>query len=183
MALDSGEYKVYRYRWVVLLVYGLVVMVQSFIWISFTPIGTSVQEVLGVNATLVSMFALIGPFIYIFLSPFAGSLSDRKGYIFTTRIGVVLMIVAVAGKVLFQYAIPAGATLFWVYIMMQAINGVGGAFVLVNMEKVPARWFPENQRALATGSSSTPASAGRLWIARITPWMSHACSWGKAPWR
>jgi MFS family permease len=40
---------------------------------------------------------------------------------------------------------------YWVYLLMQILGGTGSVFAMVNLSKMPIKWFPENQRALANG--------------------------------
>lgn len=145
------EYKVYGYRWVVTAVFGLVLAVQNFLWLSFAPIESSVETALGVSATQVRLLALVGPFMFILVSTYAGSLSDNKGWKVSAGAGVVMMMVAGIVKVFTPHIVDSGIAQWWVYLFMQVLGGAGSAFALANLSKMPIKWFPEKQRALGNG--------------------------------
>jgi len=148
---EEAEYKVYGYRWVVLTFFGLILVVQALLWLSFAPIESAVEEALGVSAVAVRLLALVGPFMFIVVSSYAGSLSDRRGFKFATGIGVVMMAVAGAVKAVTPYVISSGDAQYWIFLFMQMLGGAGSAFAIVNLSKMPIKWFPEKQRVLGTG--------------------------------
>ena len=148
---EEAEYKVYGYRWVVLFFFGLILAMQAFLWISFAPIETAVQRALGVSATQVRLLALVGPFMFIFFSTFAGSLADKRGFKFATGVGVVMMCTAGIIKAVTPHVIDSGHIQYWIYLFMQILGGTGSAFALANLSKMPIKWFPEKQRALGNG--------------------------------
>lgn len=148
---EETEYKVYGYRWVVTAVFGLVLAVQNFLWLSFAPIESSVQKALGVSATEVRLLALVGPFMFIVVSTYAGSLGDNRGWKISAGAGVVMMMIAGIVKVFTPHIISSGTGQWWVYLFMQVLGGTGSAFALANLSKMPIKWFPEKQRALGNG--------------------------------
>ena len=148
---EEAEYKVYGYRWVVLIFFGLILVIQAFLWISFAPIESAVERALGVSAMQVRLLALIGPFMFIIVSSSAGSLADRRGFKFATGIGVIMMCAAGIVKAVTPHLISSGDAQYWIYFFMQMLGGTGSAFAIANLSKMPIKWFPEKQRALGTG--------------------------------
>jgi MFS family permease len=148
---EEAEYKVYGYRWVVLIFFGLILVIQAFLWISFAPIESAVERALGVSAMQVRLLALIGPFMFIIVSSYAGSLADRRGFKFATGIGVIMMCAAGIVKAVTPHMISSGHAQYWIYFFMQMLGGTGSAFAIANLSKMPIKWFPEKQRALGTG--------------------------------
>lgn len=145
------QYERYPYRWVVFFVYGLIMCTQAFLWLSFTPISTSVEKALGVGATQVKLLALVGPFMFIVFASYAGNLADRKGWKFATGLGILMLIAAGAVRALVSLTVSGGALQYWLYLAMQVLAGTGSVFAMVNLSKMPIKWFPERQRALANG--------------------------------
>ncbi len=148
---EESEYKVYGYRWVVTAVFGLVLLVQAFLWLSFAPIETAVETALGVSTTQVRLLALVGPFMFILVSSYAGSLGDNKGWKFSAGIGTVMLVIAGIVKAVTPHVIDSGTAQWWVYLFMQVLGGMGAAFALANLSKMPIKWYPEKQRALGNG--------------------------------
>jgi MFS family permease len=148
---EEIEYQVYGYRWVVTTVFGLILLVQAWLWISFAPIETQVEHALGVGTTAVRLLALVGPFMFIFVSTFAGSLSDNRGWKFSAGVGVAMLMVAGVVKAVTPHLISSGTGQYWVYFFMQILGGTGSAFALANLSKMPIKWYPEKQRALGNG--------------------------------
>jgi MFS family permease len=148
---EEIEYQVYGYRWVVTTVFGLILLVQAWLWISFAPIETQVEHALGVGTTAVRLLALVGPFMFIFVSTFAGSLSDNRGWKFSAGVGVAMLMVAGIVKAVTPHLISSGTGQYWVYFFMQILGGTGSAFALANLSKMPIKWYPEKQRALGNG--------------------------------
>lgn len=148
---EEETYPRYNYRWVILVVYGLVMCGQAFLWLSFAPIESSVQDALGKSATMIGLLALVGPFMFIIMASPAGALSDKRGWKFATSIGVVMLMVAGAVKAVTPHLTSSGTAQYWVYLLMQILGGIGAVFAMVNLSKMPIKWFPEKQRALANG--------------------------------
>lgn len=147
----AEEYQQYSYRWVVLLVYGLVLAVQAFLWISFAPIESSVEEVLGVSETLIRLLALVGPVMFVFLGSYAGDFSDRRGFKLAVSLGAVIITVFGIIRAVVPYVMDSGAAQYWVIFFCQAVIGGGAVFILVNLSKMPIKWFREENRATAIG--------------------------------
>ena len=154
------EYEVFSYRWVVTAVFGLVLTIQNFLWLSFAPIESSVQTALGVSATQVRLLALVGPFMFIVVSSYAGSLSDNRGWKVSAGSGVAMMVIAGVVKAFTPYVISSGTGQYWVYLLMQVLGGAGSAFALANLSKMPIKWFAVKQRALGNGLTTMSVYLG-----------------------
>jgi len=148
---EETEYRAYGYRWVVTAAFGLVLCVQNFLWLSFAPIESSVQKALGVSATQVRLLALVGPFMFIVASSYAGSLADNRGWKVSAGAGTVMMMIAGIVKIFTPHIVTGGTAQWWIYLFMQILGGTGSAFALANLSKMPIKWFKENQRALGNG--------------------------------
>ena len=157
---EATEYRVYGYRWVVLAAYGAVLFIGGFLWLTFAPIETEVQRVLGVSAFQVRMLGLVGIFVPILLAPLAGSISDNKGFKFAVSIGIVITAISGIARAIVPHVTSSGHGQYWAYFFLQMLGGLGAIFVLVNLSKMPIKWFPEDQRATATGLATLSALLG-----------------------
>jgi MFS family permease len=157
---DATEYKVYGYRWVVLAAYGVVLFIEGFLWLTFAPIETEVQRALGVSAFRILLLGLVGLFVSILLAPLAGSISDNKGFKFAVGFGVVVTAVSGVLRAITPHVTSSGHAQYWAYFFLQMLGGLGAIFVLVNLSKMPIKWFPEDQRATATGLATVSALLG-----------------------
>ncbi|NPV60170.1 MAG: MFS transporter [Actinobacteria bacterium] len=145
------EYRAYGYRWVVLLAFGLVLCVQAFLWISFAPIESSVEKVFGVGSGLVRLLALVGPLMFVFLGSLAGDMADKRGFKFTVSLGAVVISLAGIFRAVVPHLSISGKSQYWIILVCQAVIGGGAVFILVNMSKMPIKWFLEEARATAIG--------------------------------
>jgi MFS family permease len=159
-SMENEEYQVYGYRWVVTAVFGLILCIQNFLWLSFAPIESSVQKALGMGVTPIRLLALVGPFMFIVASSYAGSLSDNRGWKFSVGAGVIMMVVAGVVKAITPHVISSGTSQYWVYLFMQILGGTGSAFALANLSKMPIKWFAEKQRALGNGLTTMTVYLG-----------------------
>jgi len=145
------EYKSYGYRWVVLLLYGLILVAQAMLWVSFAPIETDVQFALGMGSTAIRALALVGPLMFVFFGSYAGDLADRKGFKFVAALGAIVCSVLGIIRAIVPHVIDSGAAQYWIFLVCQAIIGAAAVFIVTNMSKMPIKWFREKDRALGIG--------------------------------
>jgi MFS family permease len=139
------------YRWVVLAAFGLVLFSQALLWLTFAPIETEVQTALGVGHFAVRLLALVDPLVFIALAALIGKLADRRGFRFTVSLGLGLMVpAAIMRAVAANLGLP-GHTLYWILLALQVIISAGACCCVVCIFQMPVKWFPESQRATATG--------------------------------
>ena len=162
MALEN--YKVYRYRWVVLAVFMGVIAVNQLAWITFAPITGVAAKYFGVSDLSIGLLSMSFMIVYIFVSIPASWVIDTYG---------------------FQRAVSIGALLTGVFGMTRALAGdnynlvlvsqigiaVGQPFILNALTKVAARWFPILERATASGLGSLAMYLGIVIGMMLTPWL------------
>ena len=145
------EYRAYGYRWVVLLLYGLILVAQAMLWVSFAPIESDVQFALGMGSTAIRALALVGPLMFVFFGSYAGDLADRRGFKFAASIGAIVCTVFGVIRAIIPHVVESGAGQYWIYLVCQAIIGAAAVFIITNMSKMPIKWFLEKDRALGIG--------------------------------
>ncbi|MFN2282734.1 MAG: hypothetical protein ACK2TZ_12805 [Anaerolineales bacterium] len=88
--MDQSEFKVYGYRWVVLLAFMFVVALNQMLWITFAPITGTAAEFYGVSDLSIGLLSLSFMAVYILISIPASWAIDTYGVRVGVGIGVVL---------------------------------------------------------------------------------------------
>jgi len=162
MPMEQTAFRVYRYRWVVLLVYVLLNALMQVQWITFAPITSEAVAFYGVPALQIDLLSLIFMIVYLFVSLPASYVIDTWGIRIGIGIGAALMGVfgfmkGVCGS---SYALVAVA---------QVGIAVGQPFVLNAVTKVGVRWFPLRERATQAGVSVLAQFVGIILAMALTP--------------
>jgi cyanate permease len=174
--METGEYKVYGYRWIALAVFALVQASIQVLWSSLLPITSEAAQFYGVSALMIGLLSMLFMFVYVFVSlPSSWAISAfgvRKGMGF----GVALMGVfgLVRGFFGHNYTIVVIAT-----VMLS----IAQPFIINAITTMSARWFPVHERATATGIAMlaqfigimggmavSPILAGSLGIKTMLTW-------------
>ncbi|MCE7749781.1 MAG: major facilitator superfamily domain-containing protein 7 [Candidatus Heimdallarchaeota archaeon] len=160
-SVETTEYKVYSYRWIVLVLFGLVALVTQMIWITFAAIEPSAAPFYGVGSNAILMLSLVFMIVYIPMNIPAAMAIDKFGLKWGTGIGVILTgIFGILRAVSDQY--------HWVLIF-QIGCAIGQPFLLNSFTKVSTNWFPEKEKALATSLGTMFVLLGVLLGMLITP--------------
>jgi len=162
MAQDT--FKIYGYRWIILLAFMAVVAVNQLMWITFAPItgsAASYYEVSDLSIGLLSMSFMI---VYIFVSIPASWLIDTVGFRVAVGIGAALTGI---------FGLTRGwlAANYSLVLISQIGIAVGQPFILNAVTKVAARWFPLQERATATGLGSLAMYLGIVLGLALTPYL------------
>ncbi|PKN69280.1 MAG: MFS transporter [Deltaproteobacteria bacterium HGW-Deltaproteobacteria-12] len=156
------EIKVYRYRWVVLLVYFLINALMQIQWIAFAPVTSEAVVFYQVSALQIDLVSLIFMIVYLFISFPASYIIDTWGIRIGIGIGAALM--GIFGFVKGIY----GAS-YEMVIISQIGIAVGQPFVLNSVTKVGVRWFPLHERATQAGISVLAQFVGIIIAMALTP--------------
>ncbi|MFX0107047.1 MAG: MFS transporter, partial [Candidatus Hodarchaeota archaeon] len=153
----SEEVKVYRYRWAVLLVFGLVFMIGQMMWLVFSLIRNEVTLVLGLPAGDPGVVLLTAsqPLAFIILSIPVGILADRKGLVVVAGLGSVL-------QALFGTLRIFIINDFFMIFLAQFGLSVGSVMIQNCIVYLSVSWFPKGERGLATGISTLFMLLGML---------------------
>jgi len=156
------DFKVYGYRWVVLLVYVIINVLMQIQWIAFAPITSEAVAFYNVPALHIDLLSLIFMVVYIFISFPASYIIDTWGIRIGIGIGAALM--GVFGFMKGFY----GASYDMVIIAQIGI-AVGQPFVLNSVTKVGVRWFPLHERATQAGIAVLAQFVGIIIAMALTP--------------
>jgi sugar phosphate permease len=167
--MKQDAYQVYGYRWVVLVGFMLVVLVNQLLWITFAPITSLATAFYGVSELSIGLLSLIFMAVYILVSIPASWAIDSFGIRVAVGIGAVLT--GVFG--LLRGLLASNYT--WVLICQIGV-AVGQPFILNAITTVAARWFPVSERATASGFGSLAMYLGILLGLALTPFLTLAYS-------
>lgn len=163
--MEQTDFKVYNYRWIVLLVFMFVIAINQMMWITFAPVTSTAADYFGVSDLNIGLLSMIFMIVFIIMSIPASWVIDAFGLRVAVGIGVVLT--GVFG-LLRGVAAP---NFTWVLIAQIGI-AVGQPFILNAITTVAGRWFPFQERATAAGLGSLAMYLGIVTALALTPFLT-----------
>ena len=160
--MQEAKFKIYGYRWVVLVVFMLVVAMNQLMWISFAPITGAAANYYGVSDLSIGLLSMCFMVVYIITSIPASWMIDTYGI----RIAVGLGAVLTGGFGLMRGLI---ADNYGLVLIAQIGIAMGQPFILNALTSVAAHWFPLEERATATGLGSLAMYLGIAIALVLTP--------------
>ena len=163
--MNQTTFKVYGYRWAVLLAFMLAVSFNQLLWITFAPITGSAASFYGVTDLSIGLLSMSFMIAYLFVSIPASWVIDTYGFRVAVGIGACLTGV---------FGLMRGlvATNYTLVLLAQIGIAVGQPFILNAVTKVAARWFPLQERATASGFGSLAMYIGILAGMALTPFLT-----------
>ena len=162
--MADSEFKVYKYRWVVLLAFMGVVAVNQLLWITFAAVTTQAMQFYNVSDLAIGLLSLSFMVVYVFISFPASWVIDTYGIRVGVGIGAIL-----TGA--FGLVRGLGANHYGWVLAAQIAIAVGQPFVLNAVTTIAARWFPMKERATASGLGSLAIYIGILAGIALTPYI------------
>jgi cyanate permease len=162
---QNNNFKVYPYRWVVLLAFMGIIAVNQLLWITFAPITSNAVDYYRVSELSIGLLSLIFLIVYIFVSFPASWIIDTYGI----RVGVGIG-AALTG--IFGLMRGLVAPDYKLVLIAQIGIAIGQPFILNAVTSVAARWFPMEERATATGLGSLAIYLGILIGLALTPYLA-----------
>jgi len=163
--MEQTEFKVYGYRWVVLVTFMFVVAVNQLLWITFAPITGNAAIYYGVSDLSIGLLSMSFMIVYVVISIPASWVIDTYGVRVAVGIGAVLT--GVFG--LLRGILAPNYT----YVLIAQIGiAIGQPFILNAVTTVAARWFPIKERATAAGLGSLAMYLGILTALVLTPYLT-----------
>jgi sugar phosphate permease len=163
--MQQNSFKVYPYRWVVLLAFMSIIVVNQLLWITFAPITSNAVQYYGVSELGIGLLSLSFMVVYIFVSLPASWVIDTYGIRIGVGIGAALTGIfgLVRGLVASDYRLV---------LVAQIVVAIGQPFILNAVTTVAARWFPLEERGTATGLGSLAIYLGILIGLALTPYLA-----------
>ena len=163
--MTQNSFKVYGYRWVVLLTFMAVIALNQLLWITFAAITTQAMQFYNVSELSIGLLSLSFMIVYIIISFPASWAIDTYGIRVGVGIGAALTGIfgLTRGLVASSYT--------WVLVAQIGI-AIGQPFILNAVTTVAARWFPMQERATASGLGSLAIYLGILVGLAFTPYLT-----------
>jgi cyanate permease len=163
--MEETRFKVYGYRWIVLLAFMCVVFANQLSWITFAPITGSAARYYGVSDLSIGLLSMSFMIVYIVVSIPASWAIDTYGIRVAVGIGAALTgaFGLLRGLLASNYALV---------LVAQIGIAVGQPFILNAITKVAARWFPIQERATASGLGSLSMYMGITVGLALTPYLT-----------
>ena len=163
--MEQTGFKVYGYRWIMLLTFMSAVAINQMLWITFAPITGDAARYYGVSDLNIGLLSLIFMLVYIVFSIPASWVIDTYGIRRAVGIGVAL-----TGA--FGLLRGAVAHSYPLVLVAQIGIAIGQPFILNAVTTVAARWFPLRERATAAGLGSLAMYLGILVGLALTPYLT-----------
>ncbi len=163
--MEETGFRVYGYRWVVLLAFMCIIVANQLLWITFAPITGTAAAYYGVSDLSIGLLSMSFMIVYIILSIPASWAIDTYGLRVAVGIGAALT--GVFG--LLRGLLAPNYTLV---LISQVGIAAGQPFILNAITKVAAGWFPIRERATASGLGSLAIYLGILVGLALTPYLT-----------
>lgn len=162
--MEKIEIKAYRYRWVMLAIYMLIVAVNQLLWITFAPITSDSAIYFQVDDLQIGLLSMIFMVVFIVVSVPASWIIDTYGI----RIGV-----GIGALFTGIFGMSRGlVNLHYEYILISQIGiAIGQPFLLNAITKIASRWFPLKERATASGLGTLSMYVGIMLGIILTPFL------------
>ena len=163
--MEQTNFKVYGYRWIVLLAFMFVTAANQLLWITFAPITGSAARYYGVSDLSIGLLSMSFMIVYIFISFPASWVIDTYGIRVAVGIGAAL-------TGIFGLLRGLLASDYNLVLISQIGIAIGQPFILNAITKVAARWFPIRERATASGLGSLAMYLGIVAGMALTPYLA-----------
>src|SRR5512137_2998970 len=160
--MKQDNFKIYGYRWIVLVAFMFIVAVNQLLWITFAPITGDAARFYSVPDLSIGLLSMIFMIVYLFVSIPASWVIDTYGLRVGVGIGAVLTAV-------FGLLRGLWASNYTLVLVAQIGVAIGQPFILNAVTTVAARWFPLRERATASGLGSLAMYLGIFLGLALTP--------------
>lgn len=159
---ESQSFRVYGYRWVVLLSFMFIAGMTQLLWITFAPITGAAAQFYHTSDLTIGLLSMSFMAVYVVLVIPSAWLIDTYGFRTAVGLGAVLTAFFALTRGLF-------ATNFPLVFASQMGIALGQPLVVGAVTTVAAAWFPTKERATAAGLGTLAIYLGILVAMLITP--------------
>lgn len=164
--MQESEFRIYSYRWVMLAVYMLAIIINQIMWITFAPITIDATFYYGVSDLKIGILSMCFMIVYLVVSVPASWIIDTYGI----RVGVGTGVVLTG---IFGMMRGLASDNYSLLLLAQIGIAAGQPFLLNSITKVAARWFPIKERATASGLGTLAMYFGILLGISLTPFLAN----------
>jgi sugar phosphate permease len=158
----SGNYKVYGYRWIVLIAYSIITMLIQIQWLTFAPVAREAKNFYAASSFQIDLLSMIFMIVFIIICIPASYIIDTYGI--RKGIGTGAILTGIFGMMKGIYAHS-----FTMVIISQVGLAVAQPFIINAATKVAVKWFPINERATAVGLATLSQFVGIVIVMMVTP--------------
>jgi MFS family permease len=160
--METETIKVYRARWLMLAVFGIMACLTQVMWLTFAPITGPAAAFYGKSDLMIGLLSMVFMIVYIVVAIPAAWAIDTWGFKVAAGLGAVLSAV---------FALLRGffASNYTIVLLSQIGIAVGQPFVIGAITKVAVRWFPVRERATASGLGTLALYVGPLAAMLLSP--------------
>ena len=159
---EPQSFRVYGYRWVVLLSFMFIAGMTQLLWITFAPITGAAAQFYHTSDLVIGLLSMSFMAIYVVLVIPSAWMIDTLGFRTAVGIGAVLTAFFALTRGLFAASFP-------LVFASQTGIALGQPLVVGAVTKLAAAWFPTKERATAVGLGTLAIYLGILIAMLITP--------------
>ena len=163
--MESANYKVYNYRWILLAAFMVIIAINQLLWITFASVTSEATVYYQVSDLQIGMLSMCFMLVFIVVSIPASWIIDTYGI----RIGVG------TGAVLTGFfGLTRGifSDNYDLVLISQIGIAIGQPFLLNAITKMAANWFPVKDRATASGMGTLSMYIGISVGMLLTPFLT-----------
>lgn len=160
--METTKYKVYPYRWVILISMIPILAMTNVFWLTFAPVTSVAVDFYKVTPLSIAVLSMSYMIVYVIMSLPASYLVDTRGFKASVATGAI--VTAVFGMLRGIFADN-----FTIVSISQFGIAIGQPFLVNAITKVAARWFPVNERATASGIATMAGYLGMVAALSLTP--------------
>ncbi len=160
--MENENLIIYRYRWVVLLVFAIINALIQLQWLTFAPIAREARLFYNVSALNIDLLSMIFMGVFLIVCVPASFIIDTFGIRVGVGIGAVLTGIFGLFKGVF-------ASSYSMVVMAQIGLAIGQPFIINAATKVAGQWFPIKERATAVGIATLAQFIGIIAAMIFTP--------------
>jgi len=151
--MTNRDYRIYPYRWTILILFMLINIAIQIMWICFAPITGPAAAFYGVPDLKIGLLAMVFMIVYLPLSIPVSWMIDTLGYRRSVSIGAGIMAV---------FGILRGVlgTNYTAVLITTIVLAASQPFMMNAISTVAAKWFPIQERATASGLALVANFAG-----------------------
>jgi MFS family permease len=160
--MPDHDFKLYKYRWVVLAIYVLISIVIEIQWLTFAPVASAARAYYKAGALQIDLLSMLYMIIFIIFCIPASYVIDTYGLKKGLWIGAGLTGIFGLMKGVF-------ASDYVMVLIAQAGLAVAQPFILNALTKIGVTWFPLGERAMAVGLGTLAQYVGIIVAMVLTP--------------
>jgi len=171
--MTADTIRLYRYRWVILLIFFMITALIEIQWIMLAPVTKESVAFYNVSELQIAFLSMIFMIVYIFMSVPASYIIDTWGI----RIGIGIGALFTGVFSLVKGIYPSD---YNVLCISQTGLAIAQPFILNATTRLAAKWFPIDERATAAGISTLGQYVGIIIAMVATPLLVSSHSIGEA---